>query len=79
MVSQQINTYNFDIVASKVNFGIAKEVQQEKNEVAASELVIELPVMDSVMRGIWRSVSRKSTTVYVEDSQKDVVAAKECQ
>lgn len=79
MVSQQIKSYTFEMAASKVNFGSAKTAQQEKNEVPASDIVMELPVMDSVMRGIWRSVSRKSTTVYVEDSKKDVIAAKECE
>lgn len=36
--------------------------------------IIELPVMESVTRGLWRSVSRSSRTVYVAEEVKEVVS-----
>ena len=44
--------------------------------IEGDQTVLSLPAMDPVMRGIWRSVSKKSPTVTVEE--KDAVATQEC-
>lgn len=54
--------------------------QQQSKGDSIEDIVIEVPVLEPKMRGIWRSVTRQSTTVYVGDSHKEAaVAQKECE
>ena len=48
---------------------INKNISEVKNMTIGHLLTgLSLPTMDPVMRGIWRSVSKKSPTVYVEET-----------
>ena len=53
------------------NKTIDQEIFNLKDTTVMMNIIVELPAIASVTRGLWRSVSRSSKTVYVEELESE--------
>lgn len=81
-MSEKLNIKQLSQIANKLSQNAScldtirhTSVQQKLSlDDESEDKIIELPVMESVTRGLWRSVSHSSRTVYVADEVKEVVS-----
>ena len=53
------------------NKTIDQEIFNLNDTTVMMNIIVELPAIASVTRGLWRSVSRSSKTVYVEELESE--------
>lgn len=53
------------------NKTIDQEIFNLNETTVMMNIIVELPAITSVTRGLWRSVSRSSKTVYVEELESE--------
>ena len=53
------------------NKTIDQEIFNLNDSTVMMNIIVELPAIASVTRGLWRSVSRSSKTVYVEELESE--------